>query len=475
MSTLEEISSKLKSDDMKVFDEGFCELYKNVSSLRYSEIKKYILDLDLSVSELIRFLSIAPTRCEDIVSRTFRLEYLEVLFGEYTEENSEAFFSTLESSSELRREVAKWYAYGGYFEPSELEILLKMKEFQELILNNNEIVVNRFKHDDEFFQILPKEYAYLCALYDTRGNGKNFIHRLYEKHFSDILDENDILELERLHIEIAGRPNPFEIGLDIIMMDYEYCLKQIIEDPTYLQVLKSISSKTGLDLETVMKFASRYDRTSLFKEVYQREDISEDLVDKIRYISSVGKIKDEGLIQDIDNVSIEELKQAEKEDKTNIMHSIMGGPHSRTRENIFDDGYDREIISIDQDGEVERKQIVFTSNHEDGIKELYSSIEFPEDCETAVDRAIYAVTELSTITLIVEREMALSVVPKNMTEAQLSTLTDMFEKANSNGIVAVLSYDSETGEKDFWFEGIGVSPDKVLEQLTEVKTVGRSI
>ena len=48
MSTLEDISSKLKSDDMEVFDEGFCELYKNVSSFRYPEVKKYILDLDLS-------------------------------------------------------------------------------------------------------------------------------------------------------------------------------------------------------------------------------------------------------------------------------------------------------------------------------------------------------------------------------------------------------------------------------------------
>ena len=48
MSTLEDITSKLKSDDMEVFDEGLCELYKNVSSLRYPEVKKYILDLDLS-------------------------------------------------------------------------------------------------------------------------------------------------------------------------------------------------------------------------------------------------------------------------------------------------------------------------------------------------------------------------------------------------------------------------------------------
>ncbi len=48
MSTLEDISSKLKSDDMEVFDEGFCELYKNVSSFRYPEVKKYILYLDLS-------------------------------------------------------------------------------------------------------------------------------------------------------------------------------------------------------------------------------------------------------------------------------------------------------------------------------------------------------------------------------------------------------------------------------------------
>lgn len=472
MSTLEDISSKLKSDDMEVFDEGFCELYKNVSSFRYPEVKKYILDLDLSASELIRFLSIAPTRCEDIVSKTFRLEFLEVLFVQYTKENKVEFFSSLEASSELRKEVAKWYAYCGYFEPSELEILLKMKEFQELILDNNELVAKRFKQDDEFFFILPKEYAYLCALYDTRGTGKNLIHRLYEKHFSDILDENDILELERLHVEITGRPNPFEIGPDIIMMDYEYCLKQITDDPTYLLVLKSISSKTGLDLETVMKFASRYDKTDLLKEVYQREDISEDLVDKIRYISSVGKIKDEGLIQDIDNVSIEELKQAEKEDKTNITYNIIGGAHSRTKEHIFY-GYDREIISIDQDGEVERKRIIFTSNHEEGVKEIYSSIEFPENCKSAIDRAIYAVIELSTITLIVENETAPSVVPKNMTEAQLSTLTDMFEKANPKGIVAVISYDPEISKKDFWFNGMGVTPKEMVEHLSTIKTKDR--
>ena len=44
MSTIEDIISKLKSDDMVVFDEGLCELYKNVSGLRYLDVKKYILN-----------------------------------------------------------------------------------------------------------------------------------------------------------------------------------------------------------------------------------------------------------------------------------------------------------------------------------------------------------------------------------------------------------------------------------------------
>ena len=155
------------------------------------------------------------------------------------------------------------------------------------------------------------------------------------------------------------------------------------------------------------------------------------------------------------------------------MLSIIGGPHSRTREHIFNDGCDREIISIDQDGEVEKKQIIFISNHEDEVKEIYSSIEFPEDCKTAVDRAIYAVIELSAITLIVENEIALPIVPKNMTEAQLSTLTDMFEKANPKGVVAGLSYDSETGKKDFWFKGKGVTPKETVEYLSTIKTKDR--
>lgn len=477
----ERLKESLDSDNMEAFDQVYLEFFGKIRTLAFFMKQPIVESLDFSDEERIKFYIYGSTRFEDINSanfRGFRLEELPYLFSEFIKGNKESFYNILLENKDIQKQFSLWFKEYGYIEEDLAGLyprLFSLESFRKNVLNDNEVVASRFYNEVIFFKSTPPEYAYLIALFDASRDGESEIRELYDAKFSNLLNRDEREELASLQCEIQRRPNLFQIGLEDLMIDFEHCLKQITEDPTYFQVLKGISEKTGLSLETIMKFSSRYDQTDLFKDINKRDNIDEELVEKIRYLSSTGKIKDEEILRLIDNVSLDELKQAEKEDSANIKIGVSGGPHSTTKERIFVAGYDREIISIDTSGEMESLPVKYSSNHEDTIKDIYSSLTFSEECSTAVDRATFAASELSSITLIVEKESCFLIMPSNITEEQKSTLIGMFNEANPIGLVGVTTYDKEKDKEDFWFEGIGVSPDKVLEQLTEVKTVGRSI
>ena len=488
MEGIEIINQRLKesldSDNLEAFDKAYIELYRKIWCLMFFVKEETFEGLDLTDVERVKLYiygSIRDQKIDQPNYRDLKQEQLPVIFSNYINNNQNTFYNILVENRDIQRLFALWFREHGFIEekdPKELYAkIFNLEEFRNLFLSDNEIVDQHFSHNHEFFELIPNDYAYLIALYDVkRDRTGEKTKRLYDMKFSDKLNEVDRLELMKTHIQLATEPNLFNISIADRMMEFEYCLKQITEDVNYLEVLKNISSKTGLDLKTVMKFASKYDGTSMYKDISSRDEIDEDTIEKIRYLSGERKIKDESILDRIDELSINDLKQAEKTENRFIKLNIRGGPQSKTNKKFFEDGFSREIISITSDGEVKALEVPVNKNHEDGIKEIYSETTvFPKDCTAVIERSIHAIKEISSITLTIENENCFLVMPTELTEEQYSSLNDLLDKSLVDGQIGIITFDRDKDKEEMLIDGDCFSPKQVKEYLTETKKTSHSL
>ena len=485
MEANNEINNKLiesiRTKDYQLFNEALKDLYLYTKNNSFKEIINYIKNIEFTEKERVEFYIYTITKTDeskykDTLAKTFRLEIIPCLFYSYTEENQDSFYKLLVDNKEILKEYIKWFKINPYIDEKAMDLYKKifnLEEFKKEILKDNEFISNNFFRDYNFFKLIPDDFGYLIALYDTKYDKTNEkITDLYNSKITNKISHKDKLELVKTHYSINTEPNIFGLSTKEIMLEFEYCLKHITEDVTYFQIIKELMNKTGLNMKTIMKFASKYDNDQIFKKIYKSAtSLNKEIIDKIKYLASEKKVKDTSKLNNIEEISIEELKKLEKEKNNSIKVKIQGGPHSKTTEKFFKSNnlnYNREIIRIDSDGYISIKPIRKLDNHDDGVKSIYYDIIFPEECNTAITRALYASKQLSSITIVTEMEMGYLVMPSSPSQEQINSICKLLDDTNEQSIIGIISYDAVNDKETIAFDGACVTCTEAKNYLLEL-------
>ena len=491
MEINEKINNKLiegiKNNDEKKFDEGLIELKEFLKDIKFKEKIDYINNMTFNDQEKIMFYIKASRKSEDILPLDYTRELIPEAFDQYININEEEFYNTLKTNKELQEQYAQWFKEFPFINEEQIELYSKifnLEVFKKIIFNDEELIgSNCYKYN--FFSIIPNDYAYLIAFYDTTYDTRiektsEKIINLYKSKFKNKLKENEQLELVKTQILMNSEPNILDLTINDRMQEFKHCLKKIYENPEYFKILKEIMSKVKLDLKDTIKLASKYDDTELFKKLYDSNTkINEDTIDKIKYLAKENKVKDISTFEVIEKISIDELKRLEK-CKNNKKATLYGGPQARTNNKFFTNGPIREIISINQEGNVKEEHILngyvngSFDGHLEGLLRMYKSIDFPKGTNSVVEKAAYATSKLSAITLVIEGESCFSTFPDKLTQKQLDSICNLLNKANEDAELAILVCDSNNNQ-EILFDGRGVSKKEAIDYLLETNKQKRSL
>lgn len=320
--------------------------------------------------------------------------------------------------------------------------LMREDKFKDCILKNMDIVL-KFQNHFSFFNNLPDDYGYLISLYNSdRDNDISKLEELYQKYYHQILNKSEFDELVKIQRNLNIQDDIFELGLKNRIKEFYYFMYNVYKDNNYYNKIKSLSIKTDIDFINIINFAFKYDSTNLFFNILNKDIISSELREKILYCSFDNKLIDD--IDDLDNFSLIELKKLPKEKIYDIKTKLIGGPHSKTNENIFNDGSSREIRRIDKDGNVTIYKMNLLENHEDAVKKIYNDLVFDKNNKTAVERAVDAIKQISSITMVIEREMCILYLEDVISVEQKDTLINMFLKINGKSSIGIILYDRKS-------------------------------
>lgn len=325
---------------------------------------------------------------------------------------------------------------------------------KEKILNDEDFVAIQMRDYGDFFENLPNEYAHLICYYNagTSELDYEFIKFLYEKYLGNSVDTDGQNLMIALHY-ILEKKNNMGINPRIAMQPSRFLLSRVLESEEFFYEIDEFEKKYETSFISSVGFISNYYYCGLYKELMNLDTIDEHLREKIKYLSKVEKVVDINSLNDLNSVSIEELKQMEKDPIYVDELLTSGGPTSLTSRPIFSESASREIRSIKKDGTITRLEVGNQESHESKVKEIYEEeIEFPSSCVTVWQRSIESAKQLSAITLAIESEQCHIYMPSNISKEQLKALTELIETTSEKGRFGIAVYDH--GKDRIYISGI---------------------
>ena len=468
----ETIEKIMKSKEYDLLNSIAFDLDILLKKIHFYPTVELINNLNLTFKERLLFY-INLSKCE-YITPTFEFELIPILMLRFINENKDNFLNLLKDE-EVLNEFSVWFKEFNLIDEVNEDILaeiIKIPKISKEVLTDNKFYVrnNSFK----IFNLMPKEYGPSIAFYSRYGldTYEKELEKLYSKYFGDILSKKEQLELIKEQIKEVKRQDIFSLGI-IKLMPFYHLLENTFSDKKYYIYLKNIQEKTNLDFNILLKFFYKYDTTVFFKNLCNKEVYSNDLIKKIEYLSYENRLLNPDTISDIDEISLNEIKKLPKEKSDSIILKIAGGPTGNSG-TIFEDGYEREIRRIDKDGNVTILNARGIS-HEDAVKRIYSNLEFDKKCVMAIERAVCAAKELSSLTFIIENESCYVVSNNNLSEAQIEILNNLRIHDKDKSMFGIITFNTDTNNYTLAYNGETVSFDKLLEYMEALKNKYKKI
>lgn len=314
--------------------------------------------------------------------------------------------------------------------PDELQNeIYSNKKFQKELLDPK-YIWNSNSSNLKLFQNIPEDKKYLIAFYNYNGSMKSskedFID-LLKQNYSSILNEDEIDELVKLHGDYDKSYAANQL-VDQRYIEYELVsniLKELDHNPNYYKEIKLLSTRfCDGDIKKTALFLQRYKDTSIREELLNTDQV-EDL-EKLEYIISRPKKRKINKMEDLSLYEFEELKKLSEigDLKDSAVINIKGTPDSREYNEIFH--YNREVMMINPDGEMEYKEA--SNSHVYTLLSMLrdTTIDIKEDSNfftIGVDLA----RKLDIITAAVENSSIIFYFPKEITEEQKKQYIDLMQ------------------------------------------------
>ena len=461
---IEKVMKEKRYDLLEEIASGITEISKKVYFITIFEILKSI---NLEYKEKILFY-IKIIGCKN-TSPTIKNDLMPLLINSFIDSNKEVFLNLLDNN-EFVCEFLIWLKEGMFEEKNLddriLNKILSIPKIQKEILTNPNFYT---KHNSfKLFNSLPIECSASIAFYsNTRNNDfeRNLKH-LYSKYFGSILDRKEQLELVKEHIIELKKSDIFELGL-VKMEPFYYFLNCVLRDKNYFVYIEKMKKNSGLNFNTILKFLYKYDKTNFFEKLCETDkSYTEDITRKIEYLSIENRLIDANKIYDLNNISFDKIKTLDKEKSNDIVLKVAGGPRG-TDGKIFSDGYEREIRRIDLDG----SKFIFNvenSSHEFAVELTYPNIKFDKNCTMAIERAIEAAKQISSITFIIEKEACYIVSNNKLSQEQIKALSNLKVIKGNNTKFGIITYDSNSNTSTLAYDGESMTFDEMIKYMSSL-------
>lgn len=458
--TIENIKNNLYSDE-KTFYESIIPLYKYLirKTYKYSdyfEFNKYIKKKIITIvnnsfdsKEKIIFYLRASLIDFKYDNTSFPKHIFEDSIDEYMKKHEQKFLKIL-NEDKIQELYSNWFIKTGFnncLENNIYEKIFNLPKFKEIVLENEKFILENMFLDLDFYEKLPKEYGYLIGLINAKNIPMKLTFNIYNKYFDNIIKKSTQLKLLKAGIQMDNTDYSFGIENSNKKLEYTHCLKKIYKNKEYYNILKKLSKKTKLDLRYIISFADKYDDSSFFIDICSKKKLTKNEINKIKYLAISEKIVDNNIIENLYNISLNDLINSEKKDSTKI--GIYGGPISQNNNNpLFSlDSNSKEIRRINVDGSINIKSMDFYGSHSAGFDCVYNELKFNYD-DTVFEKSITAIKKINSITFIIEGEACLIVMPKSISDDQKNILINWIDKSNKESNIGINIYDKITNKNE---------------------------
>ena len=235
----------------------------------------------------------------------------------------------------------------------------------------------------------------------------------------------------------------------------------------------------SIDLNVLLKFASKYCDTKLFKQLSNTSKISdENLLKKITFLAKNSKISDLNTLEKLITISMSELQKMcyENEEDGNILSYLPGGPISKTIYSVFADSYEREIRRIDPDGSYKILPLLFEQGHAEGVNIIYKdSITFKDKKGSAVEYSLEATKKLSSITFVIENEQCFIYMPIQITEEQKNIVKNWINSTTEYGKLGIMLYNAKLDKSILANEGDMLNKEGAMDFINNIEIKDKNI
>ena len=444
------------------YELGFTMFMQFLKKLDLSEKGRLMLYMKLADS-----IGVSPIISNELVS-SLMINFIN---------NNKISLLNLLNDEELQKQFSIWFKQELLIENINddiLEEIFKFPKIQEIILSDQ-----KFYEEHNSFMLLnsvPKECGSVIAFYSS-WNAEEIeedLEQLYFKYFNGILSKEDQLELIKEQIIELKRDDIFEVGQVKKMYPFYHLLSRIIQNKEYYNWIKNIKNNSKLDFNIILKFIYKYDETKLFKNLcLDSENYNRDKINKIIYLADENKLANCEDIVNLDDITLLEFQNFPEEKGDSLKLNVYGGPNGMEG-TMFENGYEREIRRIDRDGSIK----IFDAsreNHEDGVKLAYPEIQFDVNCLMAIERAVEAVKQLSSITFIIENEACYVVSSDNLSEEQINSLKNLKIVDENKAKFGIITYDIVEDNYKIAYNGESVSFDKLIEYMNSLNIKNKVI
>ena len=458
---MKNIKNNLYSSDEELLNEAM-PLYKylNKKIPRYKDYYVQLKGIEKDLSsiifnnltteeQIIFFIRLSLIKIND--NRFYHFNnFISSIFRNYIRKRNKEFLQILKNNDNIQKLYLKWFKekeYNSNFSEDFYSEIFNLPKFKEIILEDEQFILENFFLSIDFYKKLPKEYGYLIGLIKAKNIPIKTTLNIYNKYFDNMLKKSDQLKLLKTAILMNNTDYSFEIENTNKRLEYAHCLKKIYKNKEYYNILKKLNKKTKLDLRYIISFADKYDNTNFFINICSKKKLTKDEINKIKYLSISEKIISNDTINKLDNLDLNSLINAEKDENTKI--GIYGGPNSKSNKNpLFSiDSSSKEIRRINYDGSIDIKKLESYGSHSLGVDLIYPEIEFSYD-ESVFEKAITAIKEFNSITFIIEEEACLIVMSKNISNKQKNILTNWINESKKESNIAINIYDKATDKNE---------------------------
>lgn len=418
------------------------EIINKISKMKYEDAVNYFI-------ETLTYYALIKSNQNYFISH---------IFLTFINSNLDRFKNLVKNNEKLKNDLSNLFQLNSIIdndnlvsiillddeEDSLMDFLNKEINFEPYYLNDNIMSFITPENRKIFEKLNDNKRRYLFSILNSISISEEEQKEVYHKVLSEYPEKfvNDLFSYGMLIRD--NTPNEYEEYVEINKNMFEFTEKSLDNPKSFYNYLYNVSiiferSLNEKNYYNVFLFSTKYPQihNSLF--IVKIKD--KDLLEKIRVLSSLPKLKEITTISDLYEISISDMYQLDMGESSKMVIPDSADARGNYEHAIFD--YNREIIKITDNGmksvplpDDDEHNTNINNAHIEGLKKLY-----PEyiDAEVPGEIIIPANNTYHDILMITEGDTLNIWLPntKNISKHQIELLEETLNTINDLSIISV--------------------------------------